>query len=216
MPGKVVLYVMAALAVATLVVLSAIHGHAPHTAADWLAPIGPAVTVAGVGLWLFDRYAWRWPGVRRLVGRPVLHGTWHGELASDYESPEIGGRIPVDTDVFLVIRQRFWQVTARLLTRESDSASSLANFTISRDGVQQLVWVYTNIPRTEVRDRSPIHHGAVVLSAPRDPTHGLEGEYFTDRKTRGELRFSWRYKSLVESHAAGRALVRANESQAAE
>ena len=214
MPGKVVLYVMAALAVATLVVLSAIHGHAPHTAADWLAPIGPAVSVAGLGLWLFDRYAWRWPGVRRLVGRPVLHGTWHGELASDYETDETGERIPVDSDVFLVIRQWFWQVTVRLLTRESDSASSLANFTISPDGVQQLVWVYTNTPRTEVRDRSPIHHGGVVISAPRDPTYGLEGAYFTDRKTRGELRFSQRYKTLIESHMGGRALVGASEGQA--
>jgi hypothetical protein len=189
-----------------------IHGHAPHKAADWLAPIGPAVTVAGVGLWIFDRYAWRWPGVRRLVGRPVLQGTWHGELASDYQNPETGERIPVDTDVFLVVRQRFWQVTARLLTHESESASSLANFTVGADGVRQLVWVYTNIPRTEVRDRSPIHHGAVVLGAPRDTAHGLEGEYFTDRKTRGELRFLRCYKALIESHGAGRTLVQANES----
>ena len=214
MPGKVILYVMAALVVVTLVVLSAVHGNAPHTVADWLAPIGPAVTVAGVGLWAFDRYAWRWPGVRDLVRRPVLHGTWYGELASDWESAETGQRIPADPDVFLVIRQRFWQVTARLLTAESESASSLANFTVSPDGVQQLVWVYRNIPRTEVRDRSSIHHGAAVLSAPRDATHGIDGQYFTDRKTRGEVRFARRYKTLVETHAAGRALVKSDSPDA--
>lgn len=141
MPSKVILYVMAGLSVGTLFVLSLIRGHPPHNASQWLAPVGPAVTVAGIGLWIFDRYAWRWRGVRRLVGRPVLHGTWHGELVSDWVNPETQQRIPADPDVFLVVRQRFWQVTARLLTRESESASRLANFTVGPDGVHQLLWV---------------------------------------------------------------------------
>jgi hypothetical protein len=209
-PGKVVLYVMAALTVFTLLVLSAIHARAPHSASDWLSPVGPAVTIAGVGLWVFDRYAWRRRGVRRLVSRPLLHGSWHGELASGFEKPGTDERIPTDTDVFLVIRQRFWQVTARLLTQESESASSLASFVVSPDGVQQLIWVYRNTPRTDVRDRSEVHHGAVVMGAPRDPTDGLRGHYFTDRKTRGDLRFNRRYNKLVETHAAGRALVEAS------
>ena len=208
MPGKVVLYVMAALTVGTLFVLSLTHGHAPHNTSQWLAPIGPAVTVGGLGLWVFDRYAWRWRGVRRLTGRPVLHGTWHGELASDWVDPKTRERIPADPDVFLVVRQRFWQVSARLLTRESASASTLANFTVGADGVHQLLWVYSNTPRPEVRHRSELHHGAAILSAPRDP-EGLEGQYFTDRKTTGELRFTRRYPQLVETHSAGRALVEA-------
>lgn len=210
MPGKVLLYGMAGLTVAVLVLLSLAHGHAPHKASDWLAPVGPAVTLAGIALWLFDRYLWRWPGICKLVRRPVLNGTWHGELQSDWVNPETGERVPVDTDVFLVIRQRFWQLSARLLTRESSSASALASLTSGPDGVQQFLWVYTNVPRVAVRERSEIHRGAVVLSAPQQPDR-LEGEYFTDRRTRGELRLTTRHTKLVETHAEGLALHRAEQ-----
>jgi hypothetical protein len=117
-PGRVALYAMAALAIGTRVVLPGIHGHAPHTAADRLAPVGPAVTVAGIGLWLLAVTAGAGRASVASWADPSLHGTGHGDLASDYESPETSERIPVDTDVFLVIKQRFWQVTARLLTRE--------------------------------------------------------------------------------------------------
>lgn len=206
MPGKVVLYAMGGLTIGVLVVLSLLHGHPPHKASDWLAPIGPAVTVAGISLLLFDRYVWRWPGICKLARRPLLHGTWHGELRSDWVSPETGERVPVDPDVFLVIRQRFWQLSARLLTRESASSSSLASLTAGPDGVQQFLWVYTNVPRVTIRERSEIHRGAVVLTAPRQPNR-LEGEYFTDRKTRGELRLTRRYDHLVETQAEGLALV---------
>jgi hypothetical protein len=137
----------------------------------------------------------------------VLHGTWHGEIASDWVDPQTNERVPADRDVFLVVRQRFWHVSIRLLTKESASGSMLANFTTAADEVHQLVYVYTNTPRSEVRHRSELHYGAVVLGAPRDATEGLEGHYFTDRKTRGEMRFPEHFKSLIETHAAGKQLV---------
>jgi hypothetical protein len=207
MPARTVLQVVAGLAVGALVIFTAARGHPPQTAAEWLSPIGPAVAVAGAGLWLFDRYAWRWPGIRKLVGRPVLHGTWHGELASDWVDLQTAQRIPPDPDVFLVVRQRFWQVSVRLLTKESASVSQLANFKTDADGVHHLIYVYANTPRPEVRYRSELHYGAVVLGAPQRRSDGLEGHYFTDRKTRGEMRLRRHYKQLVETHAAGQALV---------
>jgi hypothetical protein len=207
MPAKNVLHVVAGLVVAALVGYSAIRGHAPQSASEWLSPIGPAVTAAVVFLWLWDRYVWRWPGICRLAGRPVLHGTWHGELASDWVDPATNQRIPPDPDVFLVVRQRFWHVSARLLTKESSSASMGAGFEKDGDGVHMLVYVYVNTPRAEVRTRSQPHYGAVVLGAPRDRKQGLEGQYFTDRKTLGEMHFRDHYKELVETHKAGRELV---------
>jgi hypothetical protein len=208
-PPKVVLQIVAALVVAALVIFSAVRGKAPENAAQWLSPIGPAVLVAGIGLWVFDRYAWRWPGVCKLLGRPVLHGTWHGELASDWVNPQTGQRVPADPSVFLVVRQRYWQISTRLLTKESASASMVADLDCDGDGVYRLVYVYSNIPRAEVRHRSELHYGAACLNAPADTSHGIEGHYFTDRKTRGELRFHTRFDQLVESHAAGLALVAA-------
>lgn len=207
MPARTVLYVVAGLVVAALVAYSAARGHAPQSASEWLSPIGPAVTVAGVGLWLFDRWVWRMPGICKLHGRPVLHGTWHGELASDWVDPQTQQRVSPDPDVFLVVRQRFWHISVRLLTKESASESMLANFKAHGDGVHQLVYVYANTPRAEVRHRSELHYGAVVLGAPRDRSAGLEGHYFTDRKTRGDMRFTQHFSKLVETHSQGRALV---------
>jgi predicted pore-forming effector associated with SMODS systems len=207
MPSKNAVYFIAAIAVGTLFVYSLVQGHAPKSASEWLAPIAPAVTAAAIGLWLWDRYLWRWPGLCRLAGRPVLDGTWHGELVTDWVHPETNERHPPDRDVFLVVRQRFWRVSVRLLTKESSSESTLAAFKKADDGVHQLVYVYGNIPRPEVRDRSEMHFGAVVLAAPRDPGHGIQGYYFTDRKTRGEMHFRDHYKGHADSYQHARELV---------
>lgn len=211
MPAKPVLQVVALLTVAAFVFDSAIRGQAPASLAEWLAPVAPAVTIAGVGLWVFDRYAWRWPWAARMLGRPVLHGTWHGTLASSWVDPSTGQRVPADGDVFLVVRQRYWQISARLLTKESSSASLLASITRADDSVHQLVYVYANTPRPEVRNRSAAHFGAVVLNAPHDRSEGLDGEYFTGRQTTGELRFGEHFRALVETHSAGLRLLEGNE-----
>src|SRR4051812_47720370 len=137
MPPKAVLQTVAALVILALIGLTALRG-APDTLSEWLAPIAPAGAVAGSGLWVFDRDAWRWPGIRKLTGRPVLHGTWHGTLASSWKNPATGEQVPPDPDVFLVIRQRFWSVSVRQLTKESASASMTASLTKDDDGVHQL------------------------------------------------------------------------------
>lgn len=207
MPPKIVLQTVATLVVAILLGLTALRG-APDTPGEWLAPIGPAVAVASAALWLFDRHAWRWRGIRTLARRPELHGTWHGELASHWVDPKTGQRIAADPDLFLVVRQCYWSISARLLTKESASASQVARLTTEDDDVRSLIYVYANTPRVDVRHRSAPHFGAVVLAAPRNRTDGLEGSYFTDRTTRGELRFRRHYPRLVETHTAGRAMVR--------
>jgi hypothetical protein len=45
--------------------------------------VAPSVTpfvIFAILLWLFDRYLWRWPLIRRVSGIPNLEGTWKGEL----------------------------------------------------------------------------------------------------------------------------------------
>jgi hypothetical protein len=210
MPSKNIFYFVAGLVVVVMIAYSAIHGHPPEHASEWLAPIGPAVTASAILLWLFDRFVWRWPLICKMAKRPMIHGTWHGELVSDARDEVTGVQVPVDSDVYLVIRQRFWSVSARLLTKDSVSLSLTASFEADSDGVQQLLYVYRATPRPAVQLKSKMHLGAVVLDTPRDGNH-LQGRYFTDRKSGGELRFSRRLKLLVETHAAGhKSLVAAN------
>jgi predicted pore-forming effector associated with SMODS systems len=111
--------------------------------------------------------------------------------------------------------QRFWSITARLLTKESSSRSLVAGFQRHTDGVNELLYTYANTPRVEVRARSEIHYGTVVLNAPRDRAQGLEGHYFTDRKTRGEMRFMHHMKGHVDTHLAGQDALREATQRAA-
>ncbi len=202
MPAKATLYVTGALVVAVLLADSLIRGHSPAGVAEWLAPIGPGVTAAVVGLWVFDVWAWRQPGIDRLVGRPVLHGTWFGEVAPTWKDPETGKRKEPDTSVFLVVRQRFWFISVRLLTRESPSRSIAATLDRDKDGVSRLLYTYDNHPHDAFIHRSPPHRGTAVLTAPRNPGDGLVGSYFTDRKTTGDMRFHQHVPELVETYEA--------------
>lgn len=206
MPPKPVLYTTGLIVALSLLASSLLRGSAPESPAEWLSPVGPGVAIAGLALLFFDAWLWRQPIIKDFHGRPVLHGTWHGELASDWIDDD-GERVEPNPDVFLVIHQRFWRISARLLTAESRSNPLFAELQRGPDGVCELIYVYRNTPRADVRHRSEVHYGAVVLSAPRDPSHGLEGHYFTDRKTRGSLRLHTRYKDLAGTYAAARRLA---------
>src|SRR5215213_7478472 len=94
---------------------------------DLLKPLGAATSVAGLFVIAFDMWLWRAPKVGRLVSkRPDVRGTWCGTLASHWVDPETGERVAPDPEVYLVVRQTFWSVSANLITRESKSCSTTA------------------------------------------------------------------------------------------
>lgn len=204
MPAKPVLLTAAVCVIGALLLSSLISGNPPQAPTDWLSPIGPGVTAAGLLLLAFDRWIWRWRYVDRCHPRPVLHGTWRGSLASKWVNPQTGEGVPVDPEVYAVIRQRFWSISIRLLTNESSSRSTAAQFERAPDGECQLVYVYTNVPRVSVRDRSAIHYGGVILNVPRDRSGRLEGHYFTDRQTTGELVFDKHAPEAAQSYQDAR------------
>jgi hypothetical protein len=46
----------------------------------FVAPSIVPFAIFGILLWLFDRYLWKWPLVRRVSGIPDIEGTWIGTL----------------------------------------------------------------------------------------------------------------------------------------
>ncbi len=109
-------------------------------------------------------------------------------------------------EVYLVLRQTFWTVSANLITEESKSCSTTATIETDGCGQYQLVAVYRNTPRAAVRHRSEVHHGSFKLDVAGEPVDRLEGFYWTDRNTMGEFEFGRRSPRLVESYAAAQAL----------
>lgn len=170
----------------------------------------PFSTVAGVvavGLGLFDRWLWHWRIWRGwLVKRPDLRGTWRVELRPepDGQRRAAGGQT---LEAYMVIRQTFSSLTMRLATEESSSESVGGEIRRSEDGLYRVAGVYRNEPRLGIRDRSAIHHGALLLDVRGEPAESLDGHYWTDRLSRGEIRLTQRTVEAFDTFEAARAAM---------
>jgi hypothetical protein len=148
---------------------------------------------------IFTKWLWRWKLIQGwLIKIPDLQGTWRGELKSDWINPETGKGInPIP--MVLVIRQTFSSIKCTLMTKESSSYSTTADVNIAPSSEDlYLTYNYTNRPKATIRDRSAIHDGASILKIINKPNKCLEGEYWTSRKTRGEMILTFDSKELAE------------------
>lgn len=148
------------------------------------------VTVYMALYFIFTKWAWRFRLFQGwLVPFPDLQGTWEGQILTTWQDPE-RGVIPPPISGTLVIRQSFDVINCILYTGESESHSNAALLaTDGETGITRLSFNYTNRPRVSVRDRSGIHDGAALLRILTGSSLELQGEYWTTRKTTGEMRF---------------------------
>jgi hypothetical protein len=163
----------------------------------WLKYFSTAVFVATAVLAIWDQWAWRIPIVQQLPGVPrCVRGTWKGTLTSFWTDPATGNRI-APKQAYLVVKQTATSVSAKMITDESKSASSLAQV-FQGDGSFVLAYMYLNKPDMRVEDRSRMHHGSTVLDISGLPASRLKGRYWTDRDTKGELDFHERSRKLAD------------------
>lgn len=165
------------------------------------APFGIVIAAVSATVAAFNRFAWHWAILHGwLVKKPHLDGTWLVELKSDYIEPNTGKNIdPILC--FMVIRQTYSSLSIRLITKESKSETLTASVTLNSDETYNISGVYRNSPSPEFRDRSEIHFGALVLHTSKRRPITLEGQYWTDRKTKGSLKLSSRQKVFVDSYS---------------
>ncbi len=154
---------------------------------EMLAPFSTVVGTVSLALLIFDTWAWKWFIFRGwLIKRPILCGTWKTTLQSDWVNPETGEVIgPIEC--FMIMRQTATKLDISLVTPESRSQTVSAGIEICRDGTFEISSTYRNKPRSMFRKRSEVHYGAVLLSAETATPKALSGEYWTDRKTTGNL-----------------------------
>ncbi len=164
---------------------------------SWLSSIGATVTITSLVLLAFEHWAWRWRWLSGwFVQRPDLRGTWRVTMDSSWTG---GGETSTQINAYLVVRQTYTKLSLRMLTPES--ASEMVGCSIERaeDGLFLVTGTYRNEPRIGVRDRSPIHFGAVALRVEGDPPASMSGHYWTDRLTRGEMLVSARVTKAAHS-----------------
>ena len=155
---------------------------------EHFAPFSGTVSVVAVVLMVFHLWAWKWIVFRRwLVPQPSVIGTWRVELLSDFTAPD--AQKPIQPVIaYFVVRQTFLMISVRTFTRESLSYSLTAQLKPSEDGQWMLNATFMNTPKIAVRDKSQIHYGAVLLHLGGNPCSQFTGHYWTDRKTRGDIK----------------------------
>lgn len=155
-------------------------------------------TVIVVGFACFDRWIWRLKSLRNVFHRPLLDGTWRGELISMRPGDD-GAEITYDPiRVYQSIRQTFTSINITQLSSESKSRSTVAELKKHEAGDYTVYYQYSNQPDLAVRDRSPLHAGGSELRVSSTSPKTLSGEYWTNRRTRG----TYKLERVSDTHYA--------------
>lgn len=156
------------------------------------------ISVYALVAYAFARWLWRLPFLQGwLVQLPDLQGTWQGEVRSTWR--DSGGHELPPIPAILVIKQTFLSINCALHARDSDSYSTAAQVNRDDSGTLRLTFNYTNRPKAVLRDRIPIHDGAAILRITGHGRHlSLEGEYWTNRNTRGDMLVRFHSREILE------------------
>ncbi len=137
---------------------------------------------------MFWRKLWRWfPAIERATF-PDLNGTWEGELVTTWKNADAGAT-PPPIPATVSIRQTLFSTAVSLRTGESHSHSTRCQLEADRSAQIYRVWYsYDNRPRAKVSHRSARHEGVAWLELDlSEDQDRLVGQYFTDRRTRGDM-----------------------------
>lgn len=163
----------------------------------WLRALGGVISIVVLLLVVFDRWMWRWPLVNRFVKRPVLLGTWKATLSSNWPDRETGQPIS-PMDAYLVIRQTYSRVSVRALFRGSRSEHIVGDIVRSPTGPPVLWFMFRSEAHALHRDGNPPRRGAAALVISSAPTLRMQGDYWTEEETRGEVQTHGRSRHLYD------------------
>ena len=128
--------------------------------------------------WIFDRYFWRVPLLRKLnlIQVSDLNGKWDGIIKSSYGKG--GSAHPVS--VFIL--QRWSKISIRLETEHSRSHSVMASLKTGDLPQPELTYLYVNEPKAMSQGTMNMHRGTAILVL---NGAAIEGEYYTGRGRQG-------------------------------
>lgn len=122
-----------------------------------------------------------------LVPFPNLNGTWKGTIHSTWVDPLTQKR-PEPIPTILTIHQTFFKISCVMRTGEMNSYSFTSEFSINKETQEKLlIYSYNSKPKPTLRERSNEHSGTMMFEILEKPKRQLKGEYWTGRKTTGEI-----------------------------
>jgi hypothetical protein len=159
------------------------------------------ITVDVIFLGLFSKYLWKIKFLRDwLVPFPNLNGTWKGYINTTWEDPLTKQR-PEPIPAILTIKQSFFNVSCVMRTAEMTSRSIVSDFVLDKENqVKRLFYSYDSNPIQTVKERSPQHCGTVVFDIDESSKITLKGEYWTGRKTTGDIELTFWKKEFLDKY----------------
>lgn len=131
-----------------------------------------AGTVFIVLYWILERFAWKWPGLAKLIKVPDLAGEW----TCDGQTLNLDGSPGHRWTAKVTIIQSWDRIRVRLKTEQSGSNSTSAALICDPADGYRLFYSYKNDPKIGEVDLKA-HRGAAELTFTRDLV-SAEGEYF--------------------------------------
>ncbi len=166
--------------------------------ADSLMQLPAAYGVYVICTEIFKRWLWRLSFLRGWIVRiPNIQGTWSGTLQTTWKDAD--GNTPGPIPITFAVRQTLDSVSCRLYTQESGSYSTSAQ--IEEDdasGIFRLHFSYLNTPKSSVQHRSEIHAGAADLQIIEKPSKRLAGNYWTSRKSTGDMELTFKSSEIAQ------------------
>lgn len=183
---------------AAVLILSGFFTDGPEVAGITIGRLGIVELAITALIVVFNQWAWRWKYVVRFLRTgPVLRGTWKGESVSTYDGET--------RETFIAVRQTFAEIEVRLLSDESTSETTSCQLLRRPDGLTLVEYSYANTPRATVRDRSEPHFGAARLECTGQLPTRIQGSYWTDRRSTGELEFTEHKPAILQTYADAKA-----------
>ena len=136
---------------------------------------GEAISIAALLMFAYEKILWKYNPLEKT---PVSKKRYKGSLLSTYDG--------IEREATLEIKQTLLSINVVFTTGESRSKSISSSIEKIQDE-WQLTYCYLNVPKAKVRDRSAIHYGTALLCI--ENTEDIQGQYFTDRKTTGDMTF---------------------------
>lgn len=152
----------------------------------WLGGLSSAITLLVLG---FDRWIWRWPGVRtisELAGSRVIRGTWRGTLC--YVADGDGN--PGQQAIYMAVQQTYSTIDILCYFPDRDSESWSLVAAIERGATRHtLRYIYRQQAEAPDRDRNRPTEGACELRLVGRPVTEIVGSYYAERGGKGKITF---------------------------
>lgn len=159
-----------------------------------------AASVVALLVLAYDKWVWRWPVIRKIAewtGKPVMRGTWKGQLTFERDQNDQPGTEPV----YLAVDQTFSQVSVRAFVVKSESHSLTATIERPMPTRRQLIYAFRSEAPHHARETNRPHDGTAVLSIVGIPVQELSGSYYNDRLRRGSIHLTEHSSKVAESFA---------------